>query len=151
MIQVSKHADPEILAGVHLHYRVAERGGRKTNPWKINAEISFDTRLACVWLVRPDPCPVKERCDGTEGDILKVWLSSKHCLSPTPIMTAPRARYSGPSRKLVVGIDIGTTFSGAAYTLLDPGKVPEIQSVTKQVFLLIPDKATNGDEHGTGI
>ena len=64
-------------------------------------------------------------------------------------MTAPRARYSGPSRKLVVGIDIGTTFSGAAYALLDPGEVPGIRSVTKRVFLLTPDQATNVNEHGT--
>ena len=64
----------------------------------------------------------------------------------TPIMTAPRASYSGPSRRLVVALDIGTTFSGAAYALLDPGEVPEIRSVTKQVFLLILDQVTNCDD-----
>ena len=49
-------------------------------------------------------------------------------------MDSPRAPYSGPSRKLVVAFDIGTTFSGAAYAFLDPGEIPQIQSVTKQVF-----------------
>ena len=49
-------------------------------------------------------------------------------------MSAPRARYSGRFRKLVVALDIGTTFSGAAYALLDPGKVPQIRSVTRQVL-----------------
>ncbi|KAF9783757.1 hypothetical protein BJ322DRAFT_877685 [Thelephora terrestris] len=46
-------------------------------------------------------------------------------------MDINRARYSGPSRKLVVALDIGTTFSGAAYAFLDPGEVPRIQSVTR--------------------
>jgi len=53
------------------------------------------------------------------------------CLSLSPIMEAARARYSGLSRKLVVALDIGTTYSGAAYALLDPGEVPQIQSVTR--------------------
>ena len=65
-------------------------------------------------------------------------------------MTAPRACYSGPSRKLVVALDIGTKSSGAAYAFLDRGKVPEIRSVTRQVFLPIPDQVRNGDEHETG-
>ena len=43
------------------------------------------------------------------------------------------ARYSGRFRKLVVVLDIGTTFGGAAYALLDPGEVPQIKPVTKYV------------------
>jgi len=53
----------------------------------------------------------------------------------TPIMDKARPSYSGRLRKLVVALDIGTTFSGAAYALLDPGKVPQIRSVTRQVLL----------------
>lgn len=45
-----------------------------------------------------------------------------------------RNAYTGGSRKLVVALDIGTTFSGAAYALLDPGQVPQIQSVTRKVL-----------------
>ena len=56
------------------------------------------------------------------------------CLSLTPIMDTTRARYSGPSPKLVVAFDIGTTNSGAAYALLQPGEVPQIKPVTRQVF-----------------
>ena len=52
----------------------------------------------------------------------------------TPIMDKARPSYSGRFRKLVVALDIGTTFSGAAYALLDPGKVPQIRSVTRQVL-----------------
>ncbi|EJF61940.1 hypothetical protein DICSQDRAFT_161253 [Dichomitus squalens LYAD-421 SS1] len=39
--------------------------------------------------------------------------------------------YSGTVRKLVLGIDIGTTYSGIAYALLDPGEVPKIHGVTR--------------------
>ena len=61
-------------------------------------------------------------------------------------MDTTRARYSGPSRKLVVALDIGTTFSGAAYAFLDPGQIPTIRSVTKQVFPPIPDPVAMGSE-----
>ena len=54
------------------------------------------------------------------------WALSSTALSPMA-----RAPYSGTSRKLVLALDIGTTFSGAAYTFLDPGEVPQIHSVTK--------------------
>jgi len=69
----------------------------------------------------------------------------------TPMANTARARYSGHSRKLIVALDIGTTFSGAAYALLDPGEVPEIQSVTRQVSSPIPGLAINGDEQMVGI
>jgi len=52
----------------------------------------------------------------------------------TPIMESARSVYSGTSRRLVIALDIGTTFSGAAYALLDPGEIPQIQSVTRQAF-----------------
>nr|VWO95521.1 Zn(2)-C6 fungal-type domain-containing protein [Ganoderma boninense] len=38
--------------------------------------------------------------------------------------------YRGPVRKLVVGIDVGTTFSGVSYAILDPGEVPRIYDIT---------------------
>ncbi|KAH9940112.1 uncharacterized protein BXZ73DRAFT_99109 [Epithele typhae] len=39
--------------------------------------------------------------------------------------------YSGSVRKLVLGIDVGTTYSGIAYAILDPGEVPVIHGVTR--------------------
>ena len=60
-------------------------------------------------------------------------------------MDTVRARYSGSLRKLVVALDIGTTFSGAAYAFLDPGQVPQIRSVTRQVFLLTLYPGANGN------
>ncbi|KAF9650957.1 hypothetical protein BDM02DRAFT_3184899 [Thelephora ganbajun] len=44
-------------------------------------------------------------------------------------MPIPRSPYTGPSTKLVLAFDIGTTYSGVSYALLDPGIVPEIKSV----------------------
>ena len=61
-------------------------------------------------------------------------------------MDATRARYSDPSPKFVVALDIGTTFSSAAYAFLDPSEIPTIRSVTKQVFLPIRDLAAGGSE-----
>ena len=61
-------------------------------------------------------------------------------------MDTTHASYSGSSRKLVVTLDIGTTFSGAAYAFLDPDETPTIRSVTKQVFHPIPDLVTRGSE-----
>ncbi|KJA20620.1 hypothetical protein HYPSUDRAFT_141909 [Hypholoma sublateritium FD-334 SS-4] len=42
-----------------------------------------------------------------------------------------RAPFDGPRRKLVLAFDIGTTFSGISYSVLDPGRVPEIKGITK--------------------
>ncbi|KAI0738324.1 hypothetical protein C8Q80DRAFT_1262843 [Daedaleopsis nitida] len=39
--------------------------------------------------------------------------------------------YRGSARKLVLGIDVGTTYSGVAYALLDPGEVPKIHGITR--------------------
>ncbi|KAJ2917710.1 hypothetical protein MD484_g2727, partial [Candolleomyces efflorescens] len=43
----------------------------------------------------------------------------------------PRPKYEGTSRRLLLAFDIGTTFSGISYSILDPGKVPEIRPVTR--------------------
>ncbi|TFK64304.1 hypothetical protein BDN72DRAFT_861491 [Pluteus cervinus] len=42
-----------------------------------------------------------------------------------------RSAYSGGTRKLVLAFDVGTTFSGISYSVLDPGEVPEIKGVMK--------------------
>jgi hypothetical protein len=44
-------------------------------------------------------------------------------------MTITRQPYTEDRRKLVLAFDIGTTYSGVSYALLDPGLVPEIKSV----------------------
>ncbi|KAG8929079.1 hypothetical protein FRC01_004911 [Tulasnella sp. 417] len=40
-----------------------------------------------------------------------------------------RPPYSGSESKLVISIDIGTTYSGASYTFLSPGEVPKVYNV----------------------
>ncbi|PFH48903.1 hypothetical protein AMATHDRAFT_5374 [Amanita thiersii Skay4041] len=42
-----------------------------------------------------------------------------------------RQPYSGFQRKLVIAFDVGTTFSGASYAILEPGQIPHIQGVTQ--------------------
>ncbi|KAF9523664.1 hypothetical protein CPB83DRAFT_862443 [Crepidotus variabilis] len=50
-------------------------------------------------------------------------------------MSAPktnaRTAYSGSRRKLVLAFDVGTTFSGISYCILDPGQIPGVKSVTR--------------------
>ena len=43
--------------------------------------------------------------------------------------------YRGLSRKLVLAFDVGTTYSGISYCILDPGEVPKILGVSRQVEL----------------
>ncbi|OAX34644.1 hypothetical protein K503DRAFT_803418 [Rhizopogon vinicolor AM-OR11-026] len=43
----------------------------------------------------------------------------------------PRAPYKGETRKLVLAFDVGTTFSGISYCILDPGEVPVIRGVSR--------------------
>jgi hypothetical protein len=50
--------------------------------------------------------------------------------------THQRQPYSGTERKLVIAIDVGTTFSGVSYALLDPGIVPQVQPVTQYVMVV---------------
>ncbi|KAJ3512906.1 hypothetical protein NMY22_g15199 [Coprinellus aureogranulatus] len=46
-------------------------------------------------------------------------------------MSDTREPYKGSRRKLVLAFDVGTTYSGISYTILDPGHVPEIKGVTR--------------------
>lgn len=41
--------------------------------------------------------------------------------------------YGGASIGIVIGIDVGTTFSGVSYSILRPGEIPEVLSVTRSV------------------
>ena len=53
-----------------------------------------------------------------------------------------RNPFHGTTRRLVLSMDLGTTFSGMSYAILDPSQVPEIKSVNRCVFisiLLSPD------------
>ena len=42
-----------------------------------------------------------------------------------------RQPYQGNRLELVIGIDVGTTFSGVSYAILRPGVVPDVRPVTR--------------------
>ncbi|KAI9060676.1 hypothetical protein FKP32DRAFT_1577821 [Trametes sanguinea] len=42
-----------------------------------------------------------------------------------------RKPYAGTTRSLVIALDVGTTFSGVSYAILEPGEVPKIHGVTR--------------------
>jgi hypothetical protein len=44
-----------------------------------------------------------------------------------------RNPYHGLRRKLVLAFDVGTTYSGVSYSVLDPGVIPQIKGVTRYV------------------
>ena len=39
--------------------------------------------------------------------------------------------YAGKTVYLVIGIDVGTMYSGVSYSVLRPGEVPKAQTVTR--------------------
>ncbi|KAK2460281.1 hypothetical protein APHAL10511_007670 [Amanita phalloides] len=47
------------------------------------------------------------------------------------LSTGSRKHYAGPYRSLVLAIDVGTTFSGVSYAILEPGEIPLIHSITR--------------------
>jgi hypothetical protein len=49
-------------------------------------------------------------------------------------MSSNRSPYHGTKRRLVLAFDLGTTYSGVSYAVLDPGKVPRIQTVSRSVL-----------------
>lgn len=52
-------------------------------------------------------------------------------MSNSLITMLPRPAFQGSSRKLVLAFDIGTTFSGISFSILDPGQIPEVKGVTR--------------------
>ncbi|KAG7091412.1 hypothetical protein E1B28_010449 [Marasmius oreades] len=56
-------------------------------------------------------------------------------------MPLSRIPFQGPSRKLILGFDLGTTFSGVSYSVLEPGLTPEVRAVTRY-----PDQEHTGGD-----
>ncbi|KAJ6515205.1 hypothetical protein C8R47DRAFT_507281 [Mycena vitilis] len=50
-----------------------------------------------------------------------------------------RAPYAGSSRKLIVSIDVGTTFTATSYCLLQPGSVPKFEEILRWPKQATPD------------
>jgi len=46
-----------------------------------------------------------------------------------------RKPYNGRTRSLVIAVDVGTTFSGVSYAVLEPGEIPKIHGVTRCALL----------------
>ena len=69
---------------------------------------------------------------------MPIALHNFNCgyLIVSPLMPT-RQPYSGTKRKLVLALDVGTTYSGISYSVLDPGLVPEVRGVTRYVYHFI--------------
>ena len=44
---------------------------------------------------------------------------------------AIRKAYTGGKKAIAIAFDVGVTFSGASYAMLDPGEIPKIYNVTR--------------------
>ena len=160
-IRTSTRVHPKIPPIVHTNSRLPEGGGEagvpahgsEADPQKrMRTDVRFlavdGINLTAVGfnVVGALHLYVRESVAGSKRiSKIPVGVSQPCCLPLTPAMET-RASYTGLSRKLVVALDIGTTYSGAAYALLDPGKVPQIKSVTRQVSTPYFGPVTNGDE-----
>ena len=90
--------------------------------------------------------PVKEKWGGPKQTLkvsaYRTITNPVPRLALSPIMDPPRDPDSGPSRKLIIAFDIGTTFSRAAYAISRPIYAPKAKYVTWQALLPIPDPVT---------
>ncbi|KAF7328904.1 hypothetical protein MVEN_02520100 [Mycena venus] len=50
-----------------------------------------------------------------------------------------RAPYSGSARKLIISIDVGTTFTATSFCLLQPGNVPKFEEILRWPKQATPD------------
>ncbi|KAJ7186851.1 hypothetical protein C8R46DRAFT_280810 [Mycena filopes] len=50
-----------------------------------------------------------------------------------------RAPYAGPSKKLIISIDVGTTFTATSFCLLQPGNVPKFEEILRWPKQATPD------------
>ena len=53
---------------------------------------------------------------------------------PMTITSDTRKPYNGNTRSLVLAFDVGTTFSGVSYAILEPNEIPKIHGVTRCVL-----------------
>ncbi|KIL58030.1 hypothetical protein M378DRAFT_345727 [Amanita muscaria Koide BX008] len=58
-------------------------------------------------------------------------ISDSKVTSRPELPSRQRNPFNGREKSLVIAIDIGTTFSGVSYALLEPEKVPQIRSVAR--------------------
>jgi len=53
------------------------------------------------------------------------------------ITSDTRKPYGGSTRSLVLAFDVGTTFSGVSYAILEPNEIPKIHGVTRCGLLVV--------------
>jgi hypothetical protein len=79
------------------------------------------------------------RIDGLAGHFPASPFSPFSASLPMATLRAP---YQGAKRRLVAAFDLGTTFSGISYSILDPQKVPETNTVTRFDPILVREADT---------
>ncbi|KJA23735.1 hypothetical protein HYPSUDRAFT_1079859 [Hypholoma sublateritium FD-334 SS-4] len=60
-----------------------------------------------------------------------ITATNEYYPTNTGVTGNTRKPYGGLSRSLVIAIDVGTTFSGVSYAILEPGEIPKIHGATR--------------------
>lgn len=87
----------------------------------------------------PSGCPICQPLHPRVGRDLEQKESTSSLLTDHQhffFSVMVRPTHYGKKRSLVFAFDIGTTYSGISYVLLDPGQTPEINSVTRYALPL---------------
>ncbi|KAF7291486.1 hypothetical protein MKEN_01483100 [Mycena kentingensis (nom. inval.)] len=79
-------------------------------------------------------------------------VSRVGCPPCTMSASNTRPAYAGDSRKLIVSIDVGTTYTAASFCLLNPGSVPKFEEIQRWPKQATPDAKVPSvlyyDRHG---
>ncbi|KAJ3503573.1 hypothetical protein NMY22_g18205 [Coprinellus aureogranulatus] len=111
----------------------------------VSTELLFSSRPSWVdsgdRSTRPYPAPVTSVGDPVpvriNGGIRVELIAHDHdhavssTVQPSLHLLMEESPYRGLKRRLVLAFDVGTTFSGVSYCILDPGSIPEIKGVTR--------------------
>ena len=102
--------------------------------WKSPLDYEQSANPSSIWI-----CLVAEGYI-TQHARLSDSVSLSHPSIPSPMAQpgAVRKPYTGQKKAIAIALDVGTTFSGVSYALLDPGQIPKIYEVTRLAFHVPP-------------
>ncbi|KAJ3525317.1 hypothetical protein NMY22_g10627 [Coprinellus aureogranulatus] len=98
--------------------------------WHVSVTLCDYNRNPCA-AVEEIHCGFDQRRAGQDYRTSLIHLLERMRAQEAASPVSTRPPYRGYRRKLVLAFDVGTTYSGISYAVLDPGQVPEIKPVTR--------------------
>ena len=86
-----------------------------------------------IWICLVAPINIIQDVPSSDSVSPSPPVSFSHSLIFPSMKQAGTVRkpYTGQKKAIVIALDVGTTFSGVSYALLDPGEIPKIYEVTR--------------------